>query len=411
MNQKASEGHSKEMTFVSAAREAVGALTASISTLIDESPSIKGNRPIDISRGLGVNMKLAWKISHLATAASPFDAVRHLPGAQGLRIIIEAASQHGSSKSACNRVEQTFGQLQSFISTQAGSKRQFESMIAGVEESRDHRLEAEHRRLMFDGATSVWGIRVGCLYRLDILAPSGVKGLMDCSTLRSFFDVRRLRAGACLHFSRPRNIDDNGVISPTVHEEPIDPATPEGGFPLVHRFCEGDVPVFQPEENPGAGTTYITTKAEHADPSPFTATIGEVLRAIQPMVVSPRHHGIFQFMRMQVPAERVVFDVLLHRDLLDGDHHPEAYVTGNLQGAQYKVESLRRERLPVHVTMEKMELNSKNELLEGRSTREHVEATLSPLGRDCSEFSWDRMSLNYPPFPCTLTFECEQPMS
>ena len=36
---------------------------------------------------------------------------------------------------------------------------------------------------------------------------------------------------------------------------------------------------------------------------------------------------------------------------------------------------------------------------------------MSPLGRDYSEFSWYRMSLNYPPFPCTLTFECEQPVS
>ena len=411
MNQKASKGQSEEMTFVSAAREAVGTLTVAISKLIDESPSIVGNRPIDISRGLGVNMKLAWKVSHLATVASPFDAVRHLPGAQGIKIIIDAASQHGSSKIACNRVEQAFGKLQSFISSQAGSKRQFESMIAGVEESRDHRLEAEHRRLMFDGATSVWGIRVGCLYRMDILAPSAVKDLIDCSTLRSFFDVRRLRDGACLHFPRPRNIDDNGVISPTVHEEPLDPATPEGGFPLMHRFCQGEVPVFQLEENITAANTYITARSEHADPAPFTVTIGEVLRAIQPVVVSPRHHGIFQCLRMQVPAERVVFDMLLHRDLLDGGHHPEAYVTGNLQGAQFNVESLRRERLPVHVTMEEMELKPKNDRIEGRSTREYLEAAISPLGRDYSEFSWYRMSLNYPPFPCTLTFECEQPMS
>ena len=81
-------------SFPQAAAAVMTELTTALTAVIEGCDRVPGSRPIDISRGLGIDMKLAWKASHLANAAAPFDAVRHLPGAAGVRILLNAADDN-----------------------------------------------------------------------------------------------------------------------------------------------------------------------------------------------------------------------------------------------------------------------------------------------------------------------------
>ena len=395
--------------FVSTARELVSAFTGSVMELLEATPSIEGNRPIDISRGLGVNMKLAWKMSHLATVASPLDAVRHVPGLQGIRIVIDAASSKGCPEPACAKLSTTFMKLQEFISAQAGSRRAFESMIAGVEESRDRRLEAELRRQLFEGGTSVWGLRAGCCHRLDVLAPSRTTGLLDCSTLRSFIDVRRLRGGVSFNVPRAANIDDSGIATQPPQDEPLDAAAQVDGLPLVRELCSGELPQFHVQEHPHGLIDFVAARQEHADPAPFTMAIGEVLRAVQPIRVSKRHHGIFQLSRLRIPTEQVLFDILVHRDLLHEQVQPEAYIAGDLETTTLGIGSLRRERLPVQVTLNEVGSKPTKVMVGAKSIQQHMDVALAPLDASLEDFNWYRLEVSHPPIPTSLVFECELP--
>ncbi|MCH2161501.1 MAG: hypothetical protein MK085_06465 [Phycisphaerales bacterium] len=391
------------------AREVVSAFTGSVMELLEATPSVEGNRPIDIARGLGVNMKLAWKMSHLATVASALDAVRHIPGSQGIRIVRDAAATHGCPEAICARLNQTFVKLQEFISAQAGSRRAFESMIAGVEESRDRRLEAELRRQLFEGGTSVWGIRAGCYHRLDALSPSRTTGLLDCSTLRSFIDVRRLRGGVSMNISRAANIDDGGIASQPAQDEPLDASVSPGSFPLIHAFSSGEVPVFQAQEHPYGLIDYVANRQEHADSAPFSIATGEVLRAVQPIRVSKRHHGIFQLSRLRIPTEQVLFDILVHKDLLRPNVQPEAYLAGDMQSTSLGIGALRRERLPVQVTVREV-LGKLSKVMVGDETVEsRMKTAIAPLDAEIAEFNWYRLEVTHPPIPTSLAFECELP--
>jgi hypothetical protein len=399
--------HSDE-AFPQAAASVMTELTTALTAVIESSQGVTGARPIDISRGLGIDMKLAWKASHLANSAAPFDAVRHLPGTAGMRILLEAAAARGCARDVVGRAERAFDAVRSFISRRAGSRRAFESMVAGIEGARDRRLEQEHRRLLFDGASSVWGMRADLLYRFDVLFPSSISGLLDCVTVRSMVGARRLRGGVILPFPRPRIIDDRGQETRIVLDEPLAPAVKAGELPIMAEFCVGPVPVFKLRRI-GDAVIHEAAATESADPAPFTITTGEVLRAVQPTRVTEDTHGIFQLMRLRMPAERAVFDVLVHDDLLDPGVEPDVYLSSDLHGTAQGVGDVRRVRMPVSIRCESLPTDAATEVDHLGRLDGIVDRAMVVAGARLEDFRWFRLELAYPPITSTIAFECEQP--
>jgi hypothetical protein len=395
-------------SFPQAAAAVMTELTTALTAVLEGCDGVPGSRPIDISRGLGIDMKLAWKASHLANAASPFDAVRHIPGAAGVRILLDAAAARGCDGAVIERAGQAFESVRTFISRRAGSRRAFESMVAGIEGARDRRLEQEHRRLLFDGASSVWGMRADLLYRFDVLFPSSISGLLDCVTVRSMVGARRLRGGVILPFPRPRIIDDRGQETRIVLDEPLDPAVKAGELPLMDDFCAGPVPVFKLRRI-GDAAIHEAAAAESADPAPFTVTTGEVLRAVQPTRVTEDTHGIFQLMRLRMPAERAVFDVLVHDDLLDSGVEPDVYLSSDLHGTAQGVGDVRRVRMPVSIRCESLPTDAATEVEHFGRLDGIVDRAMVVAGTRLEHFRWFRIELAYPPITSTIAFECEQP--
>lgn len=394
--------------FPQAAAAVMTELTTALTAVIEGCDGVPGTRPIDISRGLGIDMKLAWKASHLANSAAPFDAVRHLPGAAGMRILLEAASTRGCPAETVRRADRGFEAVRSFISRRAGSRRAFESMVAGIEGARDRRLEVEHRRLLFDGASSVWGMRADLLYRFDVLFPSSIGGLLDCVTVRSMVGARRLRGGVILPFPRPRIIDDRGQETRIVLDEPLDPAVKAGELPLLEDYCDGPVPPFKLRRI-GDAAMHEAAGTEAADSASFTVTTGEVLRAVQPTRVTQDTHGIFQLMRLRMPAERAVFDVLVHDDLLEPGVEPDVYLSSDLHGTAQGVGDVRRVRMPVSIRCESLPTDAAAEVDGIGRLGPIVDRAMVVAGAKLEHFRWFRIELAYPPITSTLAFECEQP--
>ena len=86
--------------FAVAAAHALGTLQQLTSRLLDSVPGLDPSRPIDVANFLGLDLKLAWRMFRLARAADPFEGCRHVPGAAGFRIWLDAVRRHGGTAAA-----------------------------------------------------------------------------------------------------------------------------------------------------------------------------------------------------------------------------------------------------------------------------------------------------------------------
>ena len=160
----------------------------------------------------------------------------------------------------------------------------------------------------------------------------------------------------------------------------------------------------------GQSSIYEASARDTADPGPFTIVTGETLRAVQPTRVSADTHGIFQLMRLRIPAELAVFDVLVHDDLLEAVvEQPDTYLASDLHGPVQGVGDVRRVRVPVPLRAEPIPTGTLPDG-EGLVDVERIlELAMGAAKERLDRFRWFRIGLTYPPISTTIAFECQQP--
>ena len=401
-------GSESKPGFSEDAAEAMTGLRNTLAGLIGSCNQVTGTRPIDISRGLGIDMKLAWKMSHLAEAARPFDAVRHLPGTAGLRIFLDAATARDADPDAVKRSMEAFAVVQGVISQYCGTRKVFEAMVSELREAEDRPpLQADRKRL-FEGARSVWGLKADLIHRMDILHPCRVEGLLDCVTIRTLAGIRRLRGGIPLMFPRPRVVDDRGMESRSNLREALDSTIDTGAFPVVEALCDGPLPTLRTQTQT-EGMIFEAPPLDAADPSGFTVVTGEILRAAQPTRVRGDSHGIYQLMRLRVPAPIAIFDVLVHESLIDRDMQPDSYLASELHVSASFIHNVRRVRLPIGIRRCEIETEAAPGLDSKGGIQTRLDMAMRALASRREEFRWFRLEVEYPPICSLIAFECEQP--
>ena len=394
--------------FAEEATEAMTDLRGALTKLISDCRQVGGTRPIDISRGLGIDMKLAWKMSHLAEAARPFDSARHVPGGAGMRIFLDAAGDRGADPEDVKRTEVAFAKLQAMIAEYCGSRRVFETMVSEIQEAEDRPPALADRERLFEGARSVWGLKADLIHRMDILHPCRVEGLMDCVTIRTLAGTRRLRGGVPLVFPRPRVVDDRGMESRSSLRESLDSGLEVNAFPVVESLCDGPLPTLRPQER-DQGIIFEAPPLDGPDASSFTVVTGEILRAAQPTRVQGDSHGIYQLMRLRVPAPLAIFDVLIHDSLVDPGVQPDSYLASELHVSASFIHNVRGVRLPIGIRPREIERTQFAELDSKGGIQARLAIATQALDCRREDFRWFRLEVEYPPICSLVAFECEQP--
>lgn len=388
-------------------REALLALQAAARDALATVSALSGSRPVDVVAALGLDLKLAWKLARIAQSGDPFAAVRHLPGIAGWRIATGAMRAAGADAALVARADEAFEEVVRIGTAWAGDRRAFDMMAAGLASGSDLRIDVEHRRQLYLGGSYVWGVRARLALRVDVLGPAARRGTIDCATMRGFVDLERLRADAGWQFEVPVVIDDRGTRPQRCRCEPIEPAGDGAGPPafLMRSFCSSPLPTLRPAAARGPGAFELAASDVGVD-GRMTLVQGSILRSVQPVKRSKRHHGIFQLFRQRTPAERTVFDLVVHESLLEESPKPEAILYGDLHLPAGAYLHKPTDRIPAGIDVEPLGAASRRLKLEGFDGYAGlVGAAFAATGWNPAEFRVFRTSAPYLPVPSTLALE------
>lgn len=300
--------------FSDAAADRLRAAQAAMTDLLAVA-GLSGVRPMDLGRRLGLDKTLAWKVARFVEEPDPLRAAKHVPGAGGVQILLQAAAEHGVAADHVEAVREADRLLREFVRHHAGDRRSFEAMLARG--GRDARVESEERREFFRAGSVVWGVRAQAQVLALVLRPSETEdGMLDVVQVGGLVGLERLRPDLPWIVRRLRVSDDTEREGQPVRRRPLAPesVTP-GGMPLLPRFCSEPTPELRRFED-DAGFAY-----DELVPGPVgrrglvTCISGERYDAAIPFRRSEQNTVARYRLIVRTPIQHALFDIYLHESL------------------------------------------------------------------------------------------------
>ena len=124
------------------------------------------------------------------------------------------------------------------------------------------------------------------------------------------------------------------------------------------------------------------------------------------MYRTPENEFASLMMKIQTPCERIVFDVLLHKDLIIGDFPPTGSMFSVLDGWRGQFSHQNRDRIPIDYEIKEVKSGKRAVGYEGFGRMEELhDSTLARGGWDRKVFRHFRAEIAYPPVPSTMTID------
>ncbi len=388
--------------FPAHAEAVVRRLRSALAAVVSGIPGFSYRRPNDLAAELGLDPKLAWNVSRCLDTSDPFAAVRFLPGPTGIRALLRAAQRRAAPAAAIAETQAAFAAFQALVRTHAGSRKYFNMLAAGLASSDRLRADVEHRRLMFEGHVYVWGVRARTLFRANLARPSADGEHYDLVAVRGFIDFRRMRPNVAWRLGQSFSVDSTHRVHRDARRVPLDP-TATGPVPLLTEFCSQPIPVFRPVLGVHGEMEFEFVEDSVGDTARITCVTGELLRAVEPRFRTDLYDDFCNAFSIRTPAEVLVFDLWLHRDLFAdrGALLPELYSDLFGGGPQLRYEPT--DRLPLHDPL--VPLGKGLDVIHTADIPRYPEMlrrALTRVGWNADEFDVYRLRIQYPPLPTTV---------
>jgi hypothetical protein len=406
MNQPHGPSHAASAS-IGEVRDAIADLQRSVREVLAEADGLKSSRSVDVVAALGIDLKLAWKVTKIAQSGDPFSCVRHLPGVGGWGIFGDALARRGAAAGRIAAATAAFERVLRLGEAWAGSRRNFLALAAGAVRVADKRLDTMHRKQLHESGACVWGVHARAAIRIDAVAPAG-HGRVDCASIRAALDIERLRAEAPWWLDPPMVVDDDGVIRDLPRLDPIDGGSAGGGPPyLMPEFCSQPLPQLVAVPFGPRGRRLELAEGEIGPAGRCSIVHGAVLRSVQSSVADATDHGLFQRFPIRTPATVQIFDLFMHEAILETTEAPEAILYADLGSAgDPGVRYGSRDRIPCAIEVERLGRGLRRARLPewGRQI-DAAKAIFASTGWSPGQFQLFRVRLAYPPVPSTLSIE------
>jgi hypothetical protein len=210
---------------------------SSLSSLIS-SAGMDPQDPSVLNKRWGLNKTLSWKIAKVIQTDDAFLSLQQLPGGEGMDILLKKSRAAGVRSEFVDATKLAVDRFESLIKTHSGDRATFEMMAGEITPLGRQQREEQHRKLLFQGASYVWGVQARLFMNIRIVAPSALPGVVDVASAGGLLDFRRLRENVRWTLFQRRMYRD-GTPLELGEFEPIDPVSAGQLVPLMPQFCSG----------------------------------------------------------------------------------------------------------------------------------------------------------------------------
>lgn len=395
---------SSTLPFQAHARAVVRSLRGSFSEVL----TAVGADPQDhqsISRALGLNKNLAWKISKIVQAHDPTVALEQMPGAAGIKIFLRSVERAGVDQAMVQAAREAITGYEQLIAVHSGDRATLEMMGCELSPARQQRDE-HHRKLLFQGASYVWGVQARVNLKVGIVGPGSGPGLLDFASINGLIDFRRIRGDVAWVMATRQSRNDDGTEMATSASEPIDPAASPGMPPLMTEFCSRPLPELRRVVY-GSVTSFELVEGPVGNTGALTCIFGAIQRHI-PYYRTPTNELGEHSAVCDIPAELLILDVFFHEQFTFAV--PEPFLYSELGAPPYPGRGRERHRLPLNEPLQDLgagplplatpEVPRYNQM---------VQAAFERTGWDPAQFRGFRIKIAYPACPTALVLRYRLP--
>lgn len=362
-------------------------------------------KPQSLARGLGIDKNLAWKITKVIQLGDPYSAFLHLPGSSGIDIFIRAAEKHGTDPKLIATARAAIQELNRVIELHTGDRATLEMMLGGLAREGRRDILISHRKQLYKGTSSVWGIQAKAQLMADFIAPSeSDSDLFDLAWVAGFVELKRLRSGVPWLIGRHRCVDDTATsLLPTGTRRALDPAYVGAECaPLLPEFCSQPLPELR-RFNGADGFIYDElVEGPVGNTAAVTCITAELIPKMSSMRRSENNTFGEIMLAMRTPVETLVFDLFVHESYLSF-LSPTLHIYSQLEGGpEFPVPGRHRIALPCEESIQDLGRPPVVQTAVIPNYVEIVNTVFQRTGWDPAAFRAFRAIISYPPAPSSI---------
>lgn len=301
--------------------DVVGRLQAAVRDLIEATPG-PTERPAALAQTLGIHAKLAWQAHRLAFAADPLAESGSMLGPVAMGRLLGAAARRGVPAERIKAVRGAQRDLERLIKRHAGSRAEFGTMLSALAEGGADQVDQAQKRAAFRAYSHILGVQAKMHLSCQAIQPSATRpDCGDCLAIRGLIGLRRFRHNAAWIISQTRYTRIEGGQRRTVASVPLDPrADAARGVSLLTDFCSRPLPEIRrvPMGVDNMDSIEIVGSGV-GNASEVTCLVGDLYRDVAVRYRDEHNRYYINNLRVRMPCEALVFDVLVHESLVGFD--------------------------------------------------------------------------------------------
>lgn len=383
-------------------RDAVGRVRAAIIDLFD-TLGTDPTTPQRVSRKFGFNKTLTWNMAKVVEAKDDLAAAPHVPGRSSLEKVFDASLKSGAPARVVESLREAIANFDRMVEEHIGDRADLELMLDSMGLRSPEGAELS-RRLAFRGMSGILGVQARARLMCCLLAPNAADaGSLDMAMVSGYCGFRRLRADMRWPLFKERTWSDRGDPIARVPWEPIGDHPSLPGFTFRVERGDSGPPLVEAMRTP-EGLDFELLPGPVGKSAAFDVYKAEMLRAgASRCQREPGESGEFG-VAITAPAQALVFDLVVHRDLrgmasgaeplVFNRTFPEGLPTGGRQDAA---------RLPIFsrtVPLAGSPLAVATSLAPGYPSM--LRRAAGRLGVDLAEFVGVRLEMDHPPMGATV---------